>query len=428
MSFGVGVGDLALVPRSAWRLYKACKQSSEDFARLSTELLSLHAVLSETHDFLMENPGLDTSRHHRLSMLCSQCNSILEGLESIVARYESLGTQAQRTWDRMRFGLSDLSEIRERLVSSITLLTAFNTAMINASTARIEKKLNKFFAEVQAGLREGSVVTTENVAHTIETADVWAAFRREIEDVGISVSAAEENHEFILEKLRAALAEGALDEQVVPSDNPTQRDWDGKRPSPVPPSDSGYGSTVSFSARGSISSSIGAANQAFEEELRRQRTKWQPGTTVECPQPGSIAGPMTSDLDAAGSSLLKMKRSTRPVRLVKKWFVNGKAIIQAASDGDAERVAELISLGVDVNARERWGWSALSMCGYSGNKTIARMLLDHGADLDNVDVDGDTPTSLATQRGHAELVIMFDEERAVRDLKIRESDKETPRK
>lgn len=130
MSFGVGVGDLALVTRSAWRLYKACKESSEDFARLSTELLSLHAVLNETHDFLMENPRLDTSRHHRLSMLCDQCNSTLEGLDSIVTRYESLGTQAQRTWDRMRFGLSDLSDVRERLVSSVTLLTAFNTVMI----------------------------------------------------------------------------------------------------------------------------------------------------------------------------------------------------------------------------------------------------------------------------------------------------------
>jgi hypothetical protein len=56
------------------------------------------------------------------------------------------------------------------------------------------------------------------------------------------------------------------------------------------------------------------------------------------------------------------------------------------------------------------------------------MLLDHDADLDNVDVDEDTPTSLATQRGHAELVIMFDEERAVRDLRVRESDKEAPRR
>lgn len=73
-------------------------------------------------------------------------------------------------------------------------------------------------------------------------------------------------------------------------------------------------------------------------------------------------------------------------------------------------------------------WSALSMCGYGGHAAIARMLLDHGADLDNVDVDDDTPTSLATQRGHAELVVMFEEERAVRDLKIREADKEAPRR
>ncbi|GAB1314608.1 Potassium channel AKT1 [Madurella fahalii] len=428
MSFGVGVGDLALVARSAWRLYKACKESSEDFARLSTELLSLHAVLNETHEFLIDNPKLDTSRRHRLSMLCDQCNAALEGLDSIVARYESLGTQAQRTWDRMRFGLNDLSDVRERLVSSVTLLTAFNTAMINSSTARIEKKLNKFFAEVQAGLREGSVVTTEDVAHAIETADVWAEFRREIADVGITTSAAEENHEFILEKLRAALAEGALDEQVAPGDNSTPKNWDGKWPSPVPPSDSGYASKTSFSERGSISSTISAANQAFEAELRRQRTEWQPGITVEYSQPGSTDRRMTSDPGATGSSPLRVKRSTRPVRLVKKWFVNETAIIQAASDGDAGRVAELIGLGVDVNARDRWGWSALSMCGYSGNKAIARMLLDHGADLDNVDVDGDTPTTLAAQRGHAELIIMFDEERAVRDLKIRESDKEAPRK
>jgi hypothetical protein len=135
MSFGIGVGDVALVARSAWRLYKACKESSEDFSRLTTELLSLHAVLNETHDFMAENPHLDLSRRHRLSMLCEQCQSTLEGLDAVVARYESLGTHAQRTWDRMRFGLKDLSEIRDRLVSSVTLLTAFNTAMIKYNTS-----------------------------------------------------------------------------------------------------------------------------------------------------------------------------------------------------------------------------------------------------------------------------------------------------
>jgi ankyrin repeat protein len=62
------------------------------------------------------------------------------------------------------------------------------------------------------------------------------------------------------------------------------------------------------------------------------------------------------------------------------------------------------------------------MCAYGGHVEICRMLLDHGADLDNIDVDGDTPESLATNRGHADIVIMLEEERLLRDLKVREAD------
>jgi hypothetical protein len=51
-------------------------------------------------------------------------------LEALHDRYESLNTQAQRSWDRMRFGLKDLSDVRQRLVSSTTMLTSFNTALI----------------------------------------------------------------------------------------------------------------------------------------------------------------------------------------------------------------------------------------------------------------------------------------------------------
>jgi ankyrin repeat protein len=78
------------------------------------------------------------------------------------------------------------------------------------------------------------------------------------------------------------------------------------------------------------------------------------------------------------------------------------------------------TIGMDVNAIDRWGWSALSMCGYGGHIIIARLLLDHGANIDN-DVDGDTPKSLATQRGHADLLIMLEEEEALRKLKASEA-------
>jgi ankyrin repeat protein len=68
------------------------------------------------------------------------------------------------------------------------------------------------------------------------------------------------------------------------------------------------------------------------------------------------------------------------------------------------------------------------MCAYGGHEEIARLLLDHGADLDNIDVDGDTPTSLAAQRRHTKLVILFDEVREARDRELREMDGKVPEK
>lgn len=130
MNFGVGVGDVLMVAGIAWRLYKKCRESSEDFRRLSTELASLDAVLRETAEYVEEHGNLDISRRNRLEILCQGCASTLNDLEGLVSRYESLGTQSQRTWDRMRFGLNDLSEVRSRLVSTTTLLNAYNTTLI----------------------------------------------------------------------------------------------------------------------------------------------------------------------------------------------------------------------------------------------------------------------------------------------------------
>jgi len=249
--------------------------------------------------------------------------------------------------------------------------------------------------------------------------------RRELEDVGISLPAAEENHGFILERIQKALEAGEL-EELAPCDAP-EAVAPGRKTS-VAPSDSGYGGSVaSASERASISMSsttLSVANNAFEEELRRQRAEWLPGNNVGL----NLDRSSTSMTDDTKFALPIVRRRTGPVGLIKKLVKKETAIIEAASDGDIDKVAECISLGMDVNVRDRWGWSALSMCGYGGHVAIARLLLDHGADLDNVDVDDDTPTSLATQRGHAQLVVLFDEERQARDLRVREMDTEVPKR
>ena len=107
---------------------------------------------------------------------------------------------------------------------------------------------------------------------------------------------------------------------------------------------------------------------------------------------------------------IQRRKSSRISSLMFKAFSKDKKILEAASDGDANKVERLISLGTNVNVRDRWGWTAMSMAAYGGHVEVARVLISHKAQLDNVDVDQETPLILARNRGHRALVMMIEEE------------------
>ncbi|KAJ7017397.1 hypothetical protein C8F04DRAFT_467943 [Mycena alexandri] len=418
MNFGVGAGDIVLVTTLVWKLYKSCKESSEDFQRMSRELSSLYAVLGETSEYLEEyGEELPDSRKYRLNMLMDACSLSLKELQALYTRYESLNTNSQRTWDRMRYGLKDLSEVRQRLITSTTMLTAFNTALLNSSFSRIEKKLTKFIVEVQAGMREGSVMSASKVASTqaatLESPDVWAELRRELEDIGISALVVEERHDFIVSWLRNAMDGGLLeinahvvdiDDLGIRSRSVTPSDDGMSTRSLTPTNDMDFESLAhsDLNTVGHHSAAMNAATQAFDAELRSEHLG-----------PATLNGSASSSQTTLRPAVVRK----RTFGLVEKLFQKQTAIVQAASDGKLDRVRRFIGMGMDVNAVDRWGWSALSMCGYGGHMEIARLLLDHGAKIDNVDVDGDTPISLAAQRGHANVLIMLEEEQAIRKMK-----------
>ncbi|KAJ7637015.1 hypothetical protein FB45DRAFT_453441 [Roridomyces roridus] len=457
MSFGFGLGDIALVTQLTWKLYKGCKDSPRDFQALTNELGSLNAVLGETRDYVEEyGDELPEHRIERLNRLLDTCRGPLEDLEALLRKYNGLATQSQRTWDRMRFGMKDLSDVRQKLISSTTLLTSFNSALLNSSTARIEKRLNKFITEVQAGMREGSVISSTDVASTIESPEVWAEVRRELEDVGITAAVVEERHEFILTWIKNAVADGALEGvgvveisklniQGIPQSHGGTRktsltlvDDEGVPDSPnltptasrchSPTGDDDLDSNLQYHSAASHfghdeedAGRLSAATYAFDAELQRTRNS-RAVTDLFDPLAASTMYSLSPPSDSKNKRPVPTRRRT--FGMVEKLFQKQTAIVQAASDGDIDRVAKLISMGMDVNVRDRWGWSALSMCGYGGHAAIARILLDHGANIDNMDVDGDTPMSLAAQRGHADLVIMFEEEEAIRKVKEAENAKE----
>jgi hypothetical protein len=70
MSSGFSIGDFVTVVGLAWRLYKSCKYSSDEFKNISSEVADLHIALLETKDFVTEHGEvLDASREDHLSHL-----------------------------------------------------------------------------------------------------------------------------------------------------------------------------------------------------------------------------------------------------------------------------------------------------------------------------------------------------------------------
>ena len=127
MSFGFGASDIIGVSTFAWNLYKACRDSSEEFQRVAKEVKILHITLQETAELLEEYQwDLTPSRKERLHLIHESCSDTLKELQTLVQKYDNLATPSQRVWDQMRWALQDVSELKQTIITTYTKLDAFN--------------------------------------------------------------------------------------------------------------------------------------------------------------------------------------------------------------------------------------------------------------------------------------------------------------
>jgi hypothetical protein len=124
MSLGYGISDIVALGQLAWAVYRSCKDAPESFKNVSQEALSLHALLREVEE-IFSAQTLSSTRQACLKRIGDGCRNVLKELQSLVNKYESLGTQSKRTWDRIKWGYNDIAELRSRLSSNTLLLTAF---------------------------------------------------------------------------------------------------------------------------------------------------------------------------------------------------------------------------------------------------------------------------------------------------------------
>ena len=123
MSLGYSVGDFITVVALAWNVYKSCKEAPESYGHIWSEVLTLHAVLKEAEETVFAEP-LSPTRQERLKAAGDGCYSVLKDLENLCQKYQNLGMQGKRTWERMKWGTENIAELRMRLISNTGLLTA----------------------------------------------------------------------------------------------------------------------------------------------------------------------------------------------------------------------------------------------------------------------------------------------------------------
>jgi ankyrin repeat protein len=79
-------------------------------------------------------------------------------------------------------------------------------------------------------------------------------------------------------------------------------------------------------------------------------------------------------------------------------------LFHAAQENNVTEVLRLLSVGADVNVKNRFGWTPLHWASNDGHSQVVIKLLQNGADIEAKDNYGLTPLHWACMRGHLHAV------------------------
>lgn len=102
---------------------------------------ALHGVMKKTEE-LFAQQKMTPEQNSDLAMSKAGCLEVLNDLDDLLSKYESLGTKSQGKLDRMAFGMQGIGSIRLRLLTNVSMLDAFNNAYAHTSNQFHERDDN----------------------------------------------------------------------------------------------------------------------------------------------------------------------------------------------------------------------------------------------------------------------------------------------
>jgi len=82
-------------------------------------------------------------------------------------------------------------------------------------------------------------------------------------------------------------------------------------------------------------------------------------------------------------------------------------LMDAAHEGDFEKVLALIQEGHDLNSKDDFGWTALRYAARNDHEEVVSMLILNGADMNLASKSGRTPLMSAASNGHEKICEML---------------------
>lgn len=232
MSFGFSPSDIVAVVAIVVRAYRGWNRACGEYADITMSLKEIKVLLVRIRDESRSDQSIlvrTTRDAEQLGLALSGIRQTAEELEDTIERFSRLNfdrsrernwERLQRNWDRLRFGNADLDGTRVRLSQHIGTITAYLETVGLGSLARIEedlralpalmqRSLDNMKADIQAGRKEGTVLTT----FTDDDPHMWKDFRRELIGEGFKGSQIHKFKPRIKECLQRWAQEGALAEK-----------------------------------------------------------------------------------------------------------------------------------------------------------------------------------------------------------------------
>ncbi|KAH8728811.1 hypothetical protein GQ44DRAFT_769225 [Phaeosphaeriaceae sp. PMI808] len=218
----IGIGDVLRICETATRVYRNCRDCNGEYKSLTTEARSLSNLLEDISDKFDKIPD---GKRKQLEDAYEPCVDVLQELDKLLIHYNSLDTKSKRAWDRVKWDPEKSRTLRDRLTSSVTMLSSFYTSLIHDNQVLILEALERLEHDYKGGHREESIASLERItsgtAEDDEEEDeaAWTQILRDLEDVGVGKQDALSYRDLIIDWLVTAVNEGRLlEEREEPDD------------------------------------------------------------------------------------------------------------------------------------------------------------------------------------------------------------------